>query len=85
MKLGLCTNKRQDLTELLTDALDLTRHFDVIAGGDRFPQRKPDPIHVTGTLELMGAAADEPWPPASTNAAATMAGSSAGAKPMNQA
>lgn len=59
VKLGLCTNKRQDLTELLTDALDLTRHFEVIAGGDRFPQRKPDPIHVTGTLELLGATADE--------------------------
>lgn len=59
IKLGLCTNKRQDLTETLTDALDLTRHFDVIAGGDRFPQRKPDPIHVTGTLELLGAATNE--------------------------
>jgi phosphoglycolate phosphatase len=59
IKLGLCTNKRQDLTEALTEALDLTRHFQVIAGGDRFPERKPDPLHVTGTLELLGAAADE--------------------------
>lgn len=59
IKLGLCTNKPQDLTEALLSALDLTRHFDVIAGGDRFAARKPDPLHVTGTLELLGARADE--------------------------
>lgn len=59
IKLGLCTNKRQDLTEALTDALDLTRYFEVIAGGDRFAAMKPDPRHVTGTLELLGAAANE--------------------------
>ncbi len=59
IKLGLCTNKPQGLTETLTDALDLTRYFDVIAGGDRFAARKPDPLHVTGTLELLGATAKE--------------------------
>ena len=59
IKLGLCTNKPQDLTEALTGALDLTRYFDVIAGGDRFAARKPDPLHVTGTLDLLGAAANE--------------------------
>lgn len=59
IKLGLCTNKRQDLTETLTDALGLTGYFDVIAGGDRFAARKPDPLHVTGTLDLLGVAAME--------------------------
>jgi phosphoglycolate phosphatase len=44
--LGVCTNKPQDLTELLLDALDLTRHFPAIIGGGRTPYSKPDPRHL---------------------------------------
>ena len=41
--LGVCTNKAQDLTELLLDELKLSRHFPAIFGGGRTPYAKPDP------------------------------------------
>ncbi len=44
--LGICTNKAQELTELLLDSLDLTAHFGSIVGGSRTPYAKPDPRHV---------------------------------------
>jgi phosphoglycolate phosphatase len=44
--LGICTNKAQDLTELLLNALKLTRHFPAIIGGGRTPYSKPDPRHL---------------------------------------
>src|SRR5258707_11976686 len=44
--LGVCTNKAQDLTELLLNELNLTRHFPAIIGGGRTPYSKPDPRHV---------------------------------------
>ncbi|HXJ00311.1 MAG TPA: phosphoglycolate phosphatase [Micropepsaceae bacterium] len=44
--LGVCTNKAQDLTELLLNALQLTRHFPAIIGGGRTPYNKPDPRHL---------------------------------------
>jgi len=44
--LGVCTNKAQELTELLLNELKLTRHFPVIVGGGRTPYAKPDPRHV---------------------------------------
>ena len=51
--LGVCTNKPQDLTELLLDALDLTRHFPAIIGGGRTPYSKPDPRHLLETLAAL--------------------------------
>ena len=44
--LGICTNKAQDLTELLLNELQLTRHFPAIFGGGRTPYSKPDPRHL---------------------------------------
>jgi phosphoglycolate phosphatase len=55
--LGVCTNKPQDLTELLLDALDLTRHFPAIVGGGRTPYSKPDPRHL---MEVVNALKSSP-------------------------
>src|SRR4029077_4099706 len=41
--LGVCTNKAQDLPELLLAELNLPRHFPAIIGGGRTPYAKPDP------------------------------------------
>jgi phosphoglycolate phosphatase len=51
--LGLCTNKAQDLTELLLEALDLTRHFPAVIGGGRLPYAKPDPRPVLEAIALL--------------------------------
>ena len=47
---GVCTNKLQNATETVLEGLDLTSLFDGVAGGDRYPFRKPAPGHL---LELI--------------------------------
>lgn len=54
--LGVVTNKPQAASEAVLRGLGLDRYFAAVAGGDRFPVRKPDAGHLRGTLELMGAA-----------------------------
>ena len=51
---GICTNKPSAMTEIVLDALDLSRHFAAMVGGD-FPRRKPDGEHIRETLRRMGA------------------------------
>lgn len=57
LRLGVCTNKPQLPSERLLAALGLKRCFDAILGGDVVPVRKPDPGHLTATLEALGAPA----------------------------
>jgi phosphoglycolate phosphatase len=56
IRLGVCTNKLTGMSQRLLDALDLSRLFDVLIGGD-VPERKPDPRHVLMTVEKLGASA----------------------------
>jgi phosphoglycolate phosphatase len=51
-KLGVCSNKPQELTDLLLAQLDLARHFGAVYGGGKARHNKPDPHHV---LELVDA------------------------------
>lgn len=53
-KLAVCTNKHERFALPLLEALDMTRYFDAITGGDSFAFRKPDPRHLAGTLERLG-------------------------------
>lgn len=55
VRLGVCTNKPYAPTMEILDNLGLTALFDAISGGDSLPVRKPDPGHLLGTLDLMGA------------------------------
>jgi phosphoglycolate phosphatase len=52
--LAVCTNKREEMSRKLLDALDLSRFFAAVAGGDTLQSRKPDPGHLLGTIELAG-------------------------------
>jgi phosphoglycolate phosphatase len=56
--LAVCTNKRTDLAIALLDALGLTGRFAAVVGPDRAPAAKPDPRHLTTTLELVSGRAD---------------------------
>ncbi len=56
--LGVCTNKAQDLTELLLSELKLTRHFPAIIGGGRTPYSKPDPRHVLAVVTALNGRPD---------------------------
>ena len=52
--LCVATNKRTDLSLLLLDRLDLTRHFAVVAGPDRVSARKPSGAHLAEAVTLAG-------------------------------
>jgi len=54
-QLGVCTNKPQHLSEAVLAGLGLAQFFAAVAGGDRFPVRKPDGGHLRATLDLMDA------------------------------
>lgn len=49
--LAVCTNKGEQLSRMLLDHLDLSKRFAAICGADTFPRRKPDPLHLFGTIE----------------------------------
>ena len=54
---ALCTNKPQQATMAVLQGLDLTGLFDGIAGGDRYPVRKPNPGHLLGLVAELGGSA----------------------------
>ena len=53
-RLAVCTNKPEAAARSLLAALSLASHFAAIGGGDSFPVRKPDPVHLLMTLRLAG-------------------------------
>lgn len=57
-RLGVCTNKPYGPTMEILEILGLTGYFGAVTGGDSLPVRKPDPGHLLGTLDLLGAAAN---------------------------
>src|SRR6185369_3115139 len=54
---AVCTNKLQQATMAVLAGLDLTGLFEGIAGGDRYPTRKPDPGHLLGLIGELGGSA----------------------------
>jgi phosphoglycolate phosphatase len=53
--MAICTNKTQAFSRKLVGALGLDRHFAAVCGQDTFAFRKPDPRHLTATIEMVGA------------------------------
>ena len=53
-RLAVCTNKLEQLSKQLLDALDLSRRFAVICGQDTFGVQKPDPAILRRTIEAAG-------------------------------
>jgi phosphoglycolate phosphatase len=51
---AVCTNKPQRATLAVLQGFDLARLFDGVAGGDRYPVRKPDPGHLLGLIAELG-------------------------------
>ncbi len=52
--LCVATNKRSDLSDLLLERLDLTRHFAVIVGPDMVSARKPSGAHLKEAVLMAG-------------------------------
>jgi phosphoglycolate phosphatase len=53
-RLAVCTNKREGMSRLLLDTLDLSRYFAAIAGRDTLANCKPHPGALLGTISLAG-------------------------------
>ncbi len=53
-RLGVCTNKTERMARRLLDALDLSRLFHTVTGGDTFGIGKPDPRPVLGSIQAVG-------------------------------
>lgn len=59
VKIGLCTNKPQVITEIVLDALQLTSFFGAIVGGTNDTPRKPDPMSLQMCSDQLGVAVDD--------------------------
>jgi phosphoglycolate phosphatase len=53
-RMAVCTNKLQQATMTVLHGLSLADLFDAVAGGDRYPVRKPDPGHLTELARELG-------------------------------
>jgi phosphoglycolate phosphatase len=52
-RLAVCTNKRERLTHLLLQALEIDHYFTAVSGRDTLGVSKPDPRHLLGTIAAM--------------------------------
>lgn len=59
-RLAICTNKPEQAAIDLLDALDFSKPFAALIGGDSLAIKKPDPEAFRETLRRMGAATDGP-------------------------
>lgn len=55
LKLGICSNKPDDLCRLLVDSFDLRSKVDVVLGSGAGLPRKPDPAPLLHVIERLGA------------------------------
>ncbi len=53
-RLAVITNKLEDLSKEILRRTGLIDYFDFIAGGDTFPEKKPSPLPVFKSLEILG-------------------------------
>ena len=52
--MGVCTNKQEHLSIDLLKKIKIYHFFDYVAGGNTFNYNKPNPKHLTDTLEVIG-------------------------------
>jgi len=54
ISMGVCTNKQEHLSVDLLKKIKIYNFFDYVAGGNTFDYNKPDPRHLTSSIEIMG-------------------------------
>ena len=59
IRLAVISNKHEALCRLIMEALGIARLFEIICGGDTFPEMKPSPLPLLRALERLGVAARE--------------------------
>ena len=54
ISMAVCTNKQEHLSIDLLKKIKIYDFFDYVAGGNTFDYNKPDPRHLTNTVEIIG-------------------------------
>ena len=54
ISMAVCTNKQEHLSIDLLKKIKIYDFFDYVAGGDTFEYNKPNPKHLTHTIEIIG-------------------------------
>ena len=54
ISMGVCTNKQEHLSIDLLKKIKIYDFFDYVAGGNTFNHNKPNPRHLTDTIEIIG-------------------------------
>ena len=54
ISMGVCTNKQEHLSIDLLKKIKIYHFFDYVAGGNTFNHNKPNPKHLTDTIEIVG-------------------------------
>ena len=54
ISMGVCTNKQEHLSIDLLKKIKIYHFFDYVAGGNTFNYNKPNPKHLTDTIEIIG-------------------------------
>ena len=54
ISMGVCTNKQEHLSIDLLKKIKIHNFFDYVAGGNTFNHNKPNPKHLTDTIEIIG-------------------------------
>ena len=52
--MGICTNKQEHLSVDLLKKIKIYHFFDYVAGGNTFNYSKPNPKHLTDTIDIIG-------------------------------
>ena len=52
--MAVCTNKQEHLSIDLLKKIKIYHFFDYVAGGNTFNHNKPNPKHLTDTIEIIG-------------------------------
>jgi phosphoglycolate phosphatase len=59
IRLAVISNKHEALCLLIMEALGIARLFEIICGGDTFPEMKPSPLPLLRALDRLGIAAHD--------------------------
>jgi phosphoglycolate phosphatase len=59
IRLIVISNKHEALCHLILEALGIASLFEIICGGDTFPEMKPSPLPLLQALERLGIAAQD--------------------------
>jgi phosphoglycolate phosphatase len=54
VRIAVISNKQENLSRLILEALDVDTYFDTIAGGDTFQEMKPSPLPLLQVVEKFG-------------------------------